>query len=266
MGIYTSAIQQLYVSYFARPADAGGLQFWEDQAARDPAALTQLANAFAHSNEYQSAMQGKSMQELVDQVYQNLFGRHAEADGLKYWGELLDNKTLSISNVVTQIANGAKGGDADVFAAKVLAATDFTQLLAQQTADVYQSTLAKELLQNIVSQKDVQNLLDGGLDKIIKQMMAQAGVAVGEPNPNGVAVGEPNPNGIAVGEPNPNAGQGIAVGEPHPQGIAVGEPNPGAHAGFAVGEPHPGMGFAVGEPHPAAGLIGQSDSSLLMVG
>ncbi|MFZ6846574.1 beta strand repeat-containing protein, partial [Undibacterium sp. RuTC16W] len=64
--------------------------------------------------------------QIVNQVYTNLFGRAAEPSGLLYWALLLDQKSISISNVVTQIAAGAQGTDLVAYTSKVSAATSFT--------------------------------------------------------------------------------------------------------------------------------------------
>ena len=269
MGQYTQAIQQLYVSYFSRPADVGGLQYWEDIAASTHGDLSQISNAFANSAENLASLAGNTSLQIVDQLYVNLFGRHAEAGGLKYWSDLLDQKLISQEHIVEALGAGAQGSDAVALHSKVTAAIAFTaaldtpaEVLAYDGAQALANV--KLFLSSIVDTSGVvaATAPAGSLLQVISHLqdpqMASAlgikGIAVGEPMPGtvkGVAVGEPHP-GVAVGEPNP-AAQGIAVGEPNPaaQGFAVGEHNPAAQ-GFAVGEPHPGaaQGFAVGEPAP----------------
>lgn len=269
MGQYTQSIQQLYVSYFSRPADAAGLQYWEDFAAQHKGDLNLISNAFAHSAENLARLADKGSLQIVDELYVSLFGRHAEAGGLKYWADLLDQKAISQEHIVEALGAGARGSDAVALNNKVMAAIAFTSAL-DTPAEILSYTGAQAIanaqlfLSSIVDTGTFLNALSasGTMNKVIDHLLDPQmgtsigikGIAVGEPMPGtggkGVAVGEPHPGTIAEGEPH--SGSTIAVGEPHPgQGIAVGEPHPSAQ-GFAVGEPHPGaQGFAIGEPSPA---------------
>lgn len=126
MGIFAQTVQELYVAYFSRPADLGGLQYWEGVVAAQNGSTAAISAAFSHSAEYQAAYAGLSNAQIVDHVYQNLFGRAAEAGGRDYWAHLLDHGAISIDNVVTQVAHGAQGTDAVAYALKVIAANVFT--------------------------------------------------------------------------------------------------------------------------------------------
>lgn len=133
MSIYTETIQKLYVAYFSRPADPGGLAYWERVVADANGATAAVAAAFAASAEYKAAYGGKSSDLVVDTVYMNLFGRHAEVAGRDYWSDLLNRGLLTIDVVVTAIARGAQGSDMVAYNSKVSAATAFTAALDQPT-------------------------------------------------------------------------------------------------------------------------------------
>jgi hypothetical protein len=66
---------------------------------------------------------------VVAQVYQNLFGHAPDLPGLTFWGQALINGSMTINNVVTQIALGAQGTDLAAYNNKVAAATSFTAAL-----------------------------------------------------------------------------------------------------------------------------------------
>lgn len=121
-------IQQLYVAYFNRPADPGGLAYWTAVYAQ-AASVAPISSAFSSSAEYVAAYLGLSNAQVVDQVYLNLFGRHAEAGGLAFWSNLLDQHLITVSNVVTQVAAGAQSTDAVAFHDKTLGAIAFTGAL-----------------------------------------------------------------------------------------------------------------------------------------
>lgn len=126
-------IQGLYIAYFNRPADYRGLKFWQD-AADKAGGINVVANAFAASNEYTGLFANKTNIQIIDQIYMNLFGRHAELDGLNFWSDALDKKILGVGNIAYQIMKGAhdtEGGfqDATAVASKVAAATAFYNAL-----------------------------------------------------------------------------------------------------------------------------------------
>ena len=126
----TTAIQKLYVAYFNRPADDAGLHYWEGVAKASGGDLSAVTQAFSHSKEYTDLFVGKSTGEIINTMYLNLFGRHAEAGGLSYWGKLYDAGAIGISDVVTALAKGAQGSDATTVDHKVSAASSFTATLA----------------------------------------------------------------------------------------------------------------------------------------
>lgn len=129
MALYTSAIEKLYVTFFNRPADFNGLIYWEDQVAKAGGNSAAVANAFSASAEYQALYAGKSTSTIIDTIYQNLFGRAAEPDGLAYWGLRLDNGTFNIGTIANSIAIGAQNADITTIDNKVAAATAFTEAL-----------------------------------------------------------------------------------------------------------------------------------------
>lgn len=127
---YTSAVQQLYVAYFNRPADPAGLDFWAKAIASANGSTAAVAAAFSTAVEYTEAYKGMTNAQIVDQVYQNLFGRSTGSDkGAQFWIDGLDKKTITVADVVVAVAAGAQGTDLTAFNNKVIAATQFTASL-----------------------------------------------------------------------------------------------------------------------------------------
>lgn len=163
MGQYTQAVQQLYVAYFNRPADPVGLAYWESrllEANGRAAVLAEISNAFSVSAEYTSVYGGRNEVAVVDQVYQNLFGRHAETKGLMYWANLLASNKVSVAHIVTTVASGALNTDLAAYNAKVSAATSFTNgLTTKDQIDNYVGDAALILAKNYIgSVKDAATL------------------------------------------------------------------------------------------------------------
>ena len=123
MSANTNSIQQLYVAYFGRPADVTGLAYWETQVALAGGSTAAVSAAFAASAEYTATFAGLSNDQIVNTIYNNLFHRSPEPDGLIFWSNLLTGGKINISNVVTQIAAGAQGTDSVALAQKKVATT-----------------------------------------------------------------------------------------------------------------------------------------------
>lgn len=126
MGIYTDAVQRLYVAYFNRPADPLGLAYWEGVVTTNKGSTTAVAAAFAASAEYKATYAGLDNAHIVANVYQNLFSHQPDPAGLAYWVNLLNTRALTVDNVVTGIAAGAQGTDLTAYNSKVTAAGAFT--------------------------------------------------------------------------------------------------------------------------------------------
>jgi hypothetical protein len=134
MGMNTAAVQRLYVAYFNRPADPVSLAVYESMLPEDreatQAELQALADTyFSPSAEYQDLYAGKSNAQIVDQLYQNIFGRPAEVDGLVHWAAKLTSGEETVASLALQLSYSAQGTDADVVANRIEAATAFTEAL-----------------------------------------------------------------------------------------------------------------------------------------
>ena len=137
-------IELIYVGYFGRAPDASGFAFWEGQLASAEAqgqslgtALVNIANSFAPQPETNtlypvltpgvainpnSSSNVAAVQQLVDSVYANLFGRtiNAASDlGGEYWVDQILTGSVPVGESILAIANGAQGGDAVVVMNKI---------------------------------------------------------------------------------------------------------------------------------------------------
>jgi hypothetical protein len=129
MGIHTTALQQIYIAYFNRPADVAGLAYWENIVTDAKGSTAAVSAAFSQSAEYKAAYAGMDAYQVVAQVYQNLFGRAPDAAGQDFWAKALINNQMTVDNVVTQVAAGALGSDLAIYNNRVTGATVFTAAL-----------------------------------------------------------------------------------------------------------------------------------------
>ena len=133
MADYTTQIEQLYVAYFDRPADVYGLAFWNNRL-NTGGNISEISNQFSTSAEYLATFAGLDLYQTVTRVYQNLFDRAPDTDGLVYWVTALTNHSVTIANVVEVITNAALANPATEvdhvsIVSKVAAATAFTHAL-----------------------------------------------------------------------------------------------------------------------------------------
>ncbi len=131
MALTTYQIQQAYVTFFSRPADAAGLQYW----ATYEGSVNDLYATFAQSTEYTAIFNGLTSGQSVEVLYQNLFGHSADVAGLNYWTLQLDTGAVTIANLALALNAGSQGTDSVTLANRTTAATDFTAQL-DTTAEV----------------------------------------------------------------------------------------------------------------------------------
>lgn len=111
MATTAELVARLYIAYFNRAPDPIGLQHWVDDL-NAGGTLAQAADDFAGSTEaketypYLLAPSLLNAEDFINQVYQNVLARDADADGLKYYSDMLkDGK--SAGAVVLDILNNA---------------------------------------------------------------------------------------------------------------------------------------------------------------
>ncbi|HEY8023351.1 MAG TPA: DUF4214 domain-containing protein [Burkholderiaceae bacterium] len=119
---YQNAVEQLYVAYFGRPADPGGLTNFENAllaagAPTDIGGLTSaystnpavraLIDSFGTSKESQTLYGSGTSNDFVTAVFLNVLGRAPLAAGLSYWSGAIDKGSLSKGNAALSIMAGA---------------------------------------------------------------------------------------------------------------------------------------------------------------
>lgn len=191
-------VQKLYVAYFSRPADAGGLDYWTRALANNPGALQEMSRQFSISQEYRDMYAGMDSRAMVAAVYDNLFGRAAEKAGVDYWAGLLDSRQVSTDNMVTQIAAGARDSDLFAWNAKVAAANAFAVRLDQPNEkSAYTGAVANQMaIDWIASVKNLETAAmaqdPGVIDALISRMVGANNAAVDDVQLVGI-VAQPEP-------------------------------------------------------------------------
>lgn len=200
---YTAVVQQLYVSYFGRPADYFGLQNFSAQldamgapktfaalqaavGANGASPLAQLVNSFNNSAEsvalYGNDNSQIGVSKFVAAIYQNVLGREADTAGFNFWVNAISSGTLSKANAAAAITAAASTNtsaqgmqDAITVANKLTVATTFTAALDTPTEfNAYAGDAAaatgRSLLQGVSNTTDVtayQANIDDAINTIV---------------------------------------------------------------------------------------------------
>ncbi|MGY8526644.1 DUF4214 domain-containing protein [Paracidovorax citrulli] len=82
-------IARLYFGALQRLPDNGGMEHWMSQAQAGQT-LSEIAEAFAAGSEFEQRYGELDNAAFVQAMYQDVFGREADADGARYWEAQLD--------------------------------------------------------------------------------------------------------------------------------------------------------------------------------
>jgi len=140
---YLNQVQQIYIAYYGRPADPLGQQYWANQLDKANGDLTQIINAFGTSAEATALYGNLTQAQSVNTLYQQLFNRPADVDGLKFYVNGLQTGAFTLASIALNIFNGAVGDDKTALGNKVTVANSFTAAL-DTTAEItgYAGTVA----------------------------------------------------------------------------------------------------------------------------
>ena len=147
MAITVKEAQTLYVSYFGRPADFVGLQYWTGTETL-VGSLEQLAHSFYNSAEGKKyfpvdpATNQIDVTASINAIYANMFGRVPETAGFDYWYNEIASGKINLAEAAVAIYKGAQGKDALMIENKIAAATQFTdQVAASDKPSLYLSLI-----------------------------------------------------------------------------------------------------------------------------
>lgn len=99
------SIAELFIAFFDRAPAAEGLDYWLNDSGLE---LEQISESFFDQVETQTRYPDTmSDSDFVNQIFLNVFDRPAQPDGLTYWVDELQSGSITRSNMVLAIANGA---------------------------------------------------------------------------------------------------------------------------------------------------------------
>lgn len=123
-------VAKAYLAYYGRFPDLGGFNFWVSSLEDKSGDLSAIIGAFGTSNEFDTRFGSFSNEELIDNLFQQMFDRSADPEGLLFFTSSLDAGTRTLQDIAMDIINGAKGEDLVLIDSKLLNAQE--ELLKQE--------------------------------------------------------------------------------------------------------------------------------------
>lgn len=125
-------VQKIYIAYYQRPADPAGLKYWAervDAAGGDAATMIDAFAASAEARTLYGEMTKEVIGEVIEKIYQALFGRAPEDAGKAYYEAAFAAGTITAGNIALAILEAAQASDKAAIANKVAVANTFTELV-----------------------------------------------------------------------------------------------------------------------------------------
>jgi hypothetical protein len=129
---YSDTVQKIFIGYYQRPADPGGLIYWAERLDATGGNLTEIIEAFANSAESQAlygTINSSNISTVVNGIYNALFGRNAEAEGLNYYVNGFNSGHFTAATIMLNVLYGAQNEDLQSVNNKLAAANLFTRTI-----------------------------------------------------------------------------------------------------------------------------------------
>ncbi|MES2183413.1 MAG: DUF4214 domain-containing protein [Pseudomonadota bacterium] len=142
-------LQQLYLSYFGRPADPGGVLFYAF------ASVDSVLATFSASAESQALYGSTFGTDQINAIYRNLFNRDAESAGSAYWTQLVQSGAITAAQAALTMLQSAGNDDQTAITNKLQVAAAFTAALDTSAKEAgYAGNLAALLARQFLAKVD----------------------------------------------------------------------------------------------------------------
>ncbi|OMH26634.1 DUF4214 domain-containing protein [Motiliproteus sp. MSK22-1] len=149
--------KKMFIAYYGRPADAEGLEYWSNRIEEEGASV--VADAFGASEEFSANYGHLGITELISGLYQQLFGRTADEDGLDYYVREVLMGRFSVPNVALAIIDGIPiGSDDETTVANRVLVADY--LMDNMPESVFRLDILDDVTSNFSTVNEAYALLD----------------------------------------------------------------------------------------------------------
>jgi len=131
---YLDDVQEIYIGYYQRPADPGGLVFWAQKLDGVGGNLDDIIEAFANSAEAQTLygpINSETIGDVIDEIYMACFNRLPDPAGKAFYeaGFNAVPPIFTAATIMLNIIDGAQGEDLQTINNKLTAAELFTETI-----------------------------------------------------------------------------------------------------------------------------------------
>lgn len=130
--LYFDTLQKIYVAYYQRPADPGGLLWWAERLKEANGDVSTIMEAFATSPESRAlygTIDNTTIADVVSGIYMALLNRPASEGEKGYWVGLFKEGKVTAAAIALIMVNGAQNEDLVTMNNKVAAANLFTRVI-----------------------------------------------------------------------------------------------------------------------------------------
>jgi len=184
---YTEQVQAMYIAYYSRPGDPGGVAYWAKRLEQSNGDSSAIINQFGNSAEYTDRLAGKDSEELINNIFVNLFGRDADAGGLVFYKNKLESGAITLASIALNISNGVSAGsnDAAIVGNKIDVATAYTTYIDETSAEYGEQQIdqAVTLIAGITSNQEATAEAISNLEGTLANTPATAEVPAPAPTP-----------------------------------------------------------------------------------
>lgn len=177
-------VQTIYIAYYGRPADPGGLEFWADQLDQNNGDLNQVIDSFGNSEEFDDNFGQLSDEQLITNLYQQMFNRPPDPGGLEFFTDRLSSGEASLASIAVQIADGADGIDVFTLSNKNIVADAFTDSV--ESDGVFYGAAQLSVVKNILATVTSDGVTGVSADALYEPLIASFPVAVNVPEQQSV--------------------------------------------------------------------------------
>jgi len=200
---YTEQVQAMYIAYYSRPGDPGGVAYWAKRLEQSNGDSSAIINQFGNSAEYTDRLAGKDSEELINNIFVNLFGRDADAGGLVFYKNKLESGAITLASIALNISNGVSAGsnDAAIVGNKIDVATAYTTYIDETSAEYGEQQIdqAVTLIAGITSNQEATAEAISNLEGTLANTPATVEVTTPSPTPTAT----PTPTSEPEPEPEP---------------------------------------------------------------
>lgn len=122
-------INMAYLTYYGRAADPAGLTYWANRLDAAGGDLNSIIDAFGNSREFNNRFGTLSNEQLLDNVYQQMFNRLPDPSGKAFYLAKLNAGEMTLQSITINVLNGAAGGDKNILNNKYTIASSFSDHL-----------------------------------------------------------------------------------------------------------------------------------------